>query len=90
MEITVDVPAVLRSKVDGRSSVPASGSSLREIFDDLAMRYPDFTSSVRPEGRLAGFVNVYVGATEARINGGLNAPVAAGDHVSVVMAVAGG
>jgi molybdopterin converting factor small subunit len=45
---------------------------------------------VDDSGELRRFVNVYVGEEDVRFAQGLDTPVPAGAHVSVIPAVAGG
>jgi molybdopterin converting factor small subunit len=54
----------------------------------VSVRIPTILRS--EDGELRRFVNVYVGDEDVRFSGGLDTPVPADAHVSVIPAVAGG
>jgi sulfur-carrier protein len=61
------------------------------VFEELSRRYPGFGESIfGPDGQLRQFVNVYVNDEDIRYLGRLQAPLAPGDTVSILPAVAGG
>ena len=87
----VKLPTILRPQAGGEKQVEVDGSTLREVLSDLETRYPGITSRVLTEdGGLHRFVNVYVNGEDVRYGGGLGAPVADGDTISILPAVAGG
>ncbi len=90
MPITVKLPTILRNHADGAPVVEASGGTLAEILADLDARYPGLTDRLRRDGGLSRFVNVYVNEEDVRHLGALDAPIAEGDTVSIIPAVAGG
>ena len=90
MAVTVKLPTILRTHADGAAVVEASGATLAEVLADLDAKYPGLTDRVRRDGGLSRFVNVYVNEEDARHLGALDAPVAEGDTVSIIPAVAGG
>ena len=91
MPVTVRLPGALRDAVGGENKVTADGRTLGEIFADIERRHPGFRERVLDEeGRLRTYVNVYIGETDARGNGGLDATVPAGAEVMVIPAMAGG
>ena len=68
-----------------------SGSTLREVLQDLERRYPGVTSGVvSDEGGLHRFVNVYVNDEDVRYTGALDTEMREGDTVAILPAVAGG
>ena len=73
-----------------RSRSQASGSSLSALIDDLEAHHPGLKDRLIEDGDLRRFVNVYVNDEDVRFLGGLEAPVADGDQVVVLPAVAGG
>ena len=90
MPITVKLPTILRSHAGGAPVVEAIGGTLQEVLADLDARFPGLTDRVRRDGGLSRFVNVYVNEEDARHLGALEAPIAEGDTVSIIPAVAGG
>ena len=90
MPITVKLPTILRSHAGGAPVVEANGGTLQEVLADLDARFPGLTDRVSRDGGLSRFVNVYVNEEDARHLGALEAPIAEGDTVSIIPAVAGG
>ncbi len=91
MSVTVRLPGALRDAVGGDNKVTADGRTLGEIFADIERRHPGFRERVLDEqGRLRTYVNVYIGETDARTSGGLDAPVPGDSEVMVIPAMAGG
>jgi molybdopterin synthase sulfur carrier subunit len=87
---TVRIPPTLRAETGGESSIPASGSTVRELLDDLTGRFPALRERIYPEGELARFVNVYVEGEDVRTQEGLETPVREGGTVILLPAMAGG
>lgn len=87
----VRVPAMLRPMVGGERSVSAGGRTLRELIQDVERRHPGFAGQLlEPSGEQRSFVNIYVNDEDVRYLDGLDTPVADGDVVSILPAVAGG
>ncbi|HEY8193006.1 MAG TPA: ubiquitin-like small modifier protein 1 [Gaiellaceae bacterium] len=87
---TVRIPPTLRAETGGESAIPASGSTVRELLDDLTGRFPALRDRIYPEGELARFVNVYVSGEDVRTQDGLETPVSEGSTVILLPAMAGG
>ena len=91
MSITVKVPTIFRAQTRGSPSVEASGRTLRDLLDDLDVRYPGLKYRiVDDEGELHRFVNLYVNDEDVRYLASLDTTVQEGDTVSILPAVAGG
>jgi len=91
MTVQVKLPTILRKHAGGEPRVGAEGATLRELLADLEAHYPGITKNVVTEdGALHRFVNVYVNDEDVRYLGSLETPVAEGDTVSILPAVAGG
>ena len=86
----VRVPPVLRSEAGGAREVEASGSTVRELLEDLSTRMPALGSKVYGEGEIQSFVNVYVDGEDVRTRNGLDTPVADTSTVILLPAMAGG
>ena len=91
MAIEVRIPTILRTYTDGAKQVEGSGSTLGELFTDLELRHGGLRERlVDNGGGLRRFVNVYLKGEDIRFLDGLATPVADGDEVTILPAVAGG
>jgi MoaD family protein len=91
VSITVRIPTVLRSATGGAATISATGSTIGEILAQLATDHPGVKPQLfNEDGTLHKFLNVYVNDDDVRYLGGLQAPVADGDEVTLLPAVAGG
>ncbi len=89
--VDVRVPAPLRAHTQGSKVVQGEGGSVAELLENLEGRYPGFKSGMLNEqGELRQFVNVYVNDEDIRYLNRLDTPLAPGDTVSILPAVAGG
>ena len=84
------VPPVLRAEAGGAREVEASGSTLRELLEDLSARLPALGTRVYGEGEIRSFVNVYVDGEDVRTRDGLDTPVRDSSTVILLPAMAGG
>jgi MoaD family protein len=91
MSVTVRVPAQLRTLTGGSSELPVEGATVGEVLQALDAAHPGFAERLFDDGGgLRRFVNVFLDDEDVRFLGGLETPVAAGQTVSIVPAVAGG
>src|SRR6516164_11277631 len=91
MNVSVRIPTILRTYTGGSAEVTADPGTLREVIAGLDTTYPGLAGRIVDDtGNLRRFVNVYVGDEDVRFAQGLETPVPAGAHVSVIPAVAGG
>ncbi len=91
MAIEVRIPTILRSHTGGEKSVEGKGETLGDLIADLDTRYDGLRARlVADDGSLNRFVNVYLNDEDVRFMGGVNTPVADGDVVTILPAVAGG
>ena len=82
---------MLRPTVGGERSVAAEGSTLRELIDNVDRRHPGFAGHLlETSGAQRNFVNIYLNDEDVRYLNGLETPVAEGDVISILPAVAGG
>lgn len=90
MAIEVRVTSVLQ-RVIGAKSVEAEGGTIAEVLAGINAQYPGFREQITMEdGSLHRFVNIYVNDEDIRFMQQLQTPVAAGDVVSILPALAGG
>ena len=87
---TVRIPPVLRQEAGGAREVEATGSTLRELMEDIAERLPALGSRVYAQGAVRPFVNVYVDGEDVRTRAGLDTPVRTSSTVILLPAMAGG
>ena len=91
MTVTVRVPTTLRTLTAGASEVEVEGTSVAQVLDALEGAHPGFKDRLLDDaGALRRFVNLYVADDDVRSRDGLETPVAEGDTVSIIPAVAGG
>jgi molybdopterin synthase sulfur carrier subunit len=87
----VRVPSMLRPTVGGERSLAAEGATLRELIANVDRRHPGFAGQLlETSGEQRTFVNLYINDEDVRYLNGLETPVAEGDVVSILPAVAGG
>ena len=91
MSVTVRVPAQLRTLTGGAALVSVEGSTVGEVLKGLDAAHPGFGDRLFDEGgSLRRFVNVFLADEDVRFLDGLDTPVADGQTLSIVPAVAGG
>lgn len=91
MTTTVRIPQPLRKLTKDQEAVPASGSTVIEVIDNLESSYPGLKERLCDEtGELRRFVNIYVNGEDIRFAEGLSTSLNEGDEVSIVPAMAGG
>ncbi|MCS7222251.1 MAG: ubiquitin-like small modifier protein 1 [Anaerolineae bacterium] len=89
--VTVNIPTPLRRLTGGQSKVQASGTTVLSVIEDLEARFPGIRDRLLDEnGELKRFINIYVNEDEIRTLQGKETPVAEGDRISIVPAMAGG
>jgi cysteine synthase B len=87
----VRIPPTLRTETGGERQVTASGSTVREVIDDLVARYPGLGNQLVENGEVAAFVNVYLEGEDVRtLPQGFDAPVPESATVILLPAMAGG
>ena len=87
---TVRIPTVLRKHTDGAAKVQADGATVGEVFDHLVQQHRGLRDQLLEDGRVRGFINVYVADEDIRYIDGLDSPVEPDDEVAIMPAVAGG
>jgi len=91
MAITVRIPTQLRQLSGGASEVSVEGATVAEALKALDAAHPGFAERLYDDGGgLRRFVNVFVAEEDIRFLDGLDTPIADGQTVSIVPAVAGG
>jgi molybdopterin synthase sulfur carrier subunit len=86
----VRIPPTLRAETGGAREIDAEGETVRDLLEDLTARFPALRDRLWEDGDVAPFVNVYVGGEDVRTREGIETPVAAGETVILLPAMAGG
>jgi sulfur-carrier protein len=90
MAIEVRVPTILRTYTGGEKAVPAQGTSLGDVIENLESNHPGIKERLVEGEDLRRFINVYVNDEDVRFTGGLETSLSDGDAVVILPAVAGG
>jgi molybdopterin synthase sulfur carrier subunit len=91
MGVRVAIPGPLRKYTGGAGEVDAQGNSVREVLENLAGEHDGLREKLFDEqAQIRRFMNVFVNQQNIRHLDGLDTPLAKGDRVSIVSAIAGG
>jgi sulfur-carrier protein len=91
MSLSVRIPTQLRTLTGGAGEVQVEGSTVGEALKALDAAHPGMGDRLFDEGgNLRRFVNVFLADEDVRFLDGLATPVADGETLSIVPAVAGG
>lgn len=89
--ITIRIPTQLRPLAGGEGTTTVEGATVGEALHALEAAHPGFGERLfDDQGGLRRFVNIFVAEEDVRFLGGLDTPVAEGQTISIVPAVAGG
>jgi molybdopterin synthase sulfur carrier subunit len=87
---TVRVPPVLREDAGGAREVQTSGTTVRELIEDLTAQLPALGERIYDGTDIRPFVNVYLDGEDVRTLGGLDVPVQESSTLILLPAMAGG
>ena len=90
MPIKVQIPQAMRQHADGRAAVDLSGSSVKEVLDNLGTKFPNIAGRIFENGQLRRFVNIYLNDEDIRYLDNLQSATKDGDVLTIIPAVAGG
>lgn len=90
MNVTVRIPTPLRTLTGGEEQVSAAGANVKELVDNLEVKFPGIKERIADEKGIRRFVNVYLGDEDIRFLDGLDTKLEDGDEISIVPAIAGG
>jgi len=89
--VQVRLPTVLRPAAEGKSQVEVTGSAVGDVVSQLIADYPALqTNLVDEDGAVRKFVNIYLNDEDIRFLEKMETPVAEGDELAILPAVAGG
>jgi sulfur-carrier protein len=91
MSAVLLVPTVLRSAMGGEPTITVEGTTIGAVLSQVTERFPAVKGQLlNDDGTLHRFLNVYVNDDDVRYLGGVDAPVADTDEITLLPAVAGG
>jgi molybdopterin converting factor small subunit len=90
MQVTVRIPTPLRTLTGGEEAVSVSGSTVKEVIEDLESKHPGMRERLLDAKGVRRFVNIYVGDEDIRFLDGLETKLESGTEISIVPAIAGG
>ena len=90
MSVAVSIPTILRTYTNNARSVQVTGDTLAKVIADLESQFSGIGERLLENGQLRRFINIYINDEDVRFLGSLEAPVGAGDNITILPAVAGG
>src|SRR3989442_12071338 len=90
MPIRVHIPTPMRPHTEGQAVVESTGTTVKDLLDNLGKKYPGITGRLFENGQVRRLVNVYLNDEYIRYLDNLATAVKDGDEVSIIPAVAGG
>jgi molybdopterin synthase sulfur carrier subunit len=88
---TVRIPPTLRTATGGEKLVSVPAGTVREVISGLVAAHPALESQlIGQDGDLNRFVNAFLNDTDVRHLQALETPVAEGDTLVLLPAMAGG
>jgi sulfur-carrier protein len=89
--VTIQVPSMLRPSCGGARELAVPAASVKEALAQVERTHPDLYRSVCDEtGRVRPHIGLFVNRAHVRDLGGLDAPLAPGDLLTILPAVSGG
>jgi sulfur-carrier protein len=90
MSVRVKIPTQLRAATGGEAEAEVAGTTVGEVLEALYERFDGLRDRIADGDELRRFVNVFLDGEDIRFLEGLQTPVADGDEVTILPAVAGG
>jgi molybdopterin synthase sulfur carrier subunit len=91
MNLTIRIPTQLRTFTGGSGEVEVEAASVGDALKALDVAHPGLADRLFDDsGQLRRFVNVFLADEDVRFLDGLATPIAEGQTLSIVPAVAGG
>lgn len=91
MSIKVKIPQPLQGLTNHQPEIEATGTTVKELIDDLEHKYPGIKDRICDEsGKVRRFVNFYVNEEDIRFLEREQTKLKDGDEVSIIPAIAGG
>ena len=91
MAVTVRVPMALRKLTGGAGEVEAEGTTVKDLIEHLDANYSGLKNAIcEGDGRVRGYVNVYINDEDFRSIDGVDSTLQDGDDIAIIPAIAGG
>ena len=91
MSVTVYIPTPFRRMMGNRAYVDVEGTTIAEMLDNLDHQFPGVHDLIySSQHQIPAHINIYVNSHEIGSLEGDDTPLAAGDKVAIIPAIAGG
>ena len=91
MSVKVSIPAGLRGIARGVSQTEVEGQTVAQVIENLEAKCPGLKEKIcEADGSVRTLVNIFVNTEDVRFTQGPATPVADGDTISIILAMAGG
>jgi len=91
MSITIRIPTPMRQFTQQQAVLTGTGDTVGEVLEDFKARFPEVAARFfSGSSKASRFVNLYLNDEDIRFLQDLGTPVADGDSISIVLAIAGG
>lgn len=89
--VIVQIPPPLRPFADDAAELAVEAATVGDALARIGVDRPALLARIlTPEGELRPYVNVFVGERNTRLLDGLATPLAPGEVIAIIPAVAGG
>jgi len=91
MAVTVHIPTPLRKLTNNQAEVEISDvASIEELIDGLENFHPGMKKKLVEDGKIRGYVNIFVNDEDIKFIKGKETNLKDGDSVTIVPSIAGG
>ena len=91
MAVTVHIPTPLRKLTNNQAEVEiADVASIEELIDSLENVHPGIKKKLVEDGKIRGYVNIFVNDEDIKFIKGKETNLKDGDSVTIVPSIAGG
>ena len=91
IQVTIRIPTPLRTFTNGASQLTVEAATVRDALQAAGTEHVELLARILDDaGDLRTFVNLFVGSKNISQLDGLDTPVAEGEVLSILPAVAGG
>ncbi|MCY3792082.1 MAG: MoaD family protein [Gemmatimonadetes bacterium] len=91
MAVTVHIPTPLRKLTNNQAEVEiADVASIEELIDGLENVHPGMKRKLVEDGKIRGYVNIFVNDEDIKFIKGKETNLKDGDSVTIVPSIAGG
>jgi molybdopterin synthase sulfur carrier subunit len=91
MPVKISIPITYRRFTQQQSEVTAHGTNLRELLEDMELRYPGIKSALLDENeQIRRYINIYIREEDVRYLQGLDTSIENNSEIFILPAIAGG